>query len=446
MEEARHVNQILKRYLNESQLILVFERGNQIGDVNELFDNNIVEKYDNWIYNSTAYRLIITFSYKPETIKKLIDNKPNFNKKDICNRYLEQSKTNGVNLPENIPIYPLEFGRSLSDREKELSDGQFKKVNDIINELWEDIRIDISKSRSQIDSLRHIPKRFQKIKDDLIIEHKNFILQKQKKIESIDSEIEELEISISNKNEKIESLRTLLSYLSELSGFSISSEYNGQIKKKNMRNKIAKIITDFSENCIKIQNILSENKLQLRLNLDDWPSNVRRIFSEIDKQIENRVFEKERKIWLISLGGPDEDDQKELNKCIRKFNDKVKDCFNTQLAEAKAKFKLATEKKINSLKNYNTISDNKIKSKNDEKSTIVKEIKNLEESHNEEIQGLERDIKQANKINRILKDSLVQELKEYKIANNLDSMENLLRIFYSYMVLKNYDVNIDNFN
>jgi len=434
MEEREHVNKVLKKYLPASSVVLVFVKANNISDVSDLFDNDVMDSIYGWKYFSKKYRLITTHSYSIDSVRREIDKLLN-NKPSILEYYRKQAATKETtNVPEDVLIYPLEFGDTYRELQKE-HQKILPIIDKIMDKFWEDLYKDInniSESGNQIQILRSIPQVIAKIKKEKSKEKDEKIKSKKNECVKFVSKVKNISNNIENKKVEEENDREVVSKLKKNCIFETSSEYKGELNRDDMSLKIETIKQKFIEQKDRIVNVLNNKNFNIPFNkIEEFDENsfFNFIQGELKKIKYNKPFHNK---YLKKIKGPQDKHKTELNNALENYNlglTKLNEEISNSLESYLKSKTEQNKKKIIELKNYKTENEDKIKA-------IKKEIEGILNNKKEKESFYNSEIKRASKINDLLWNEVMKE-KENIIENfnKFSRTEALIQIFYYALIL-----------
>ena len=438
--EIEHVNKILKKYLPASGLILVFVEGFQITSASDLFENGIMDELYGWKYFASRYRQILTKSYSSESIRELIKSNDNFSKADILNHYRQQASLDKAgNVPDEVIIYPLEFGDTYKGLILEYSAEQLSSIDNIMAELWVDLKKDIqisSKGYNQIKIMQSIPFVIDRIRKEYNLKIDKEIENESGLILIHDSEISVQHEYCENKNEEIETLIEISNKIKKSEKFNAANYYNGELIRDNMLSHIKMILDQF----INRGNFINSSFREINSN---YSIPVNQMFDVVQYEIFSFISQTLRKIKKNThflFMGPEDWHKNNLNETIGGYNNKISE-YNNDIDNYIQSWIDKIIQDINSLKNQIIISKETISYHNKEKQIIHANIDVKKSMKLKKNEMYNRAYEETNRINDCLWDEVKAEKKE--ILNNLRNkppVDVFLDMMYYALIIKEYEI------
>lgn len=153
--EQEHVEEMARRYVPLADLILLVGRGD---DLSFLRPKALtLPGIEDWQIVPGRFRIITTYSFKAETVRKLIDAHPGeLRVSTLRSRLIEQIGlfgTLGASARRPDRFFPLEFGKSWEETRKERHD-LYRRVSPIIDEMKRQLLADIRSSTAPLARIK----------------------------------------------------------------------------------------------------------------------------------------------------------------------------------------------------------------------------------------------------------------------------------------------------
>ncbi|WP_321959673.1 hypothetical protein [Paraburkholderia sp. J69-1] len=154
--EQKHVSAMAEKYVPNADLILLVGRADSLSFLNSA--TLTLPGIQDWRIIPQRFRIVTTYSFTPETQRRLVEACDETLGPDFFRRRLRQQiETFGRRLPEDeVPsdlLFPLEFGKSWANQAAR-SDGFYERVNPVVAALKRQLHHDIKTSATQYERLR----------------------------------------------------------------------------------------------------------------------------------------------------------------------------------------------------------------------------------------------------------------------------------------------------
>lgn len=439
-KERPHVERIIKRFIPLSALILVFQIGNDINDVSNLFNNSVMSEIYGWKYMATRYRLIITRAYSAQSVVENIkSDKLKLTENDIRGFYRTQANNDSSNInnvPDQVKIFAFELGDSLKNElPNKYLETELLGINEVMENFWKEIFNDIkitSQTGNVLKRISVIPFLLQKLIDD-----------KQEKLNEImelfNSKINEKELLIksleTNNNNLFEELNKsnneIRYYQDKVPYFSKLNCYEAGKNRELLLNHLDTVIKGFVYQLNYLFSIMPFNEK------DDWDNEVNSIFSIFREDIRKLKFNKP---ILGIIGGPDQKHIDMLNFKINELNNLIDKKYNPEINRIKAYFIELRKNNINiyeNKKNKNFTDINKYKI---EKHDLTNELNIISLEYNDKINSYKKELEQKSDIIILMRNELSKEIELIKNElNNKNAIDAFLDLMYVGLIIKEYE-------
>jgi hypothetical protein len=431
LDERNHVEKILKKFIPISSMILVFQIGNDINDVGNLFNNEIMKDIVGWKDSPQKYRLIITraFSASSITSKKMFSNIIE-GESAILKLYREEANfdlNNPNNLPESIKIFPFELGESKGDLPNQYSVEEQKNIEQIMEKFWDEIQLDIKLTAENGNTVQRIlsykpliqPKinEYQELLRSLVAEKEHFC----KKHIAIQETREEQNSDLS------EALKNIDDEICELKNLNLMENvrfYPGAQVRDEMLAFIKTIEDGLIEEIEKIASTLKNGDGGFSILVD--------IKIDITMQSNAEMVRLGKIIRNSGFLGPSRDDVSKLNNFCNEINNLICTNYNPKIDQWRMY-------KLNILESKKRKIEDELKRKSKWINDKIESVSQQTILYNERIQLLEKkikvlyeDLEQKNDIIELMNRSLNAET-EIILKNNTDNQSikqflNLMKI------------------
>lgn len=139
--EHAHVSDLIKAHVLHSNVLMVVEQSNQIGQLRYLR----IPDLGPWNYFGRRCRLIVTRSMSEESIKQRFRSSGKLTRANLVSFYTENLKEEGIELDDISGVFPMDYGNSwaeLEEGEKQL----FDNVKDAMSEIHQELIESLNKS------------------------------------------------------------------------------------------------------------------------------------------------------------------------------------------------------------------------------------------------------------------------------------------------------------
>jgi len=444
-KERPHVEQIIKKFIPLSALILVFQIGSDINSVSDLFSNGIMSETYGWKCMKNRYRLIITKAFTADSVVQEIKfDDPITGKEDLIGLYRREAnrdENKPDNVPDDVKIFPFELGKSLGDLPLKYNGDELRLavIHSIMEDLWSEIHEDINvtaDSGNIVQRLSEIPHILRKVITDKQREKAKVERDFQIIIEERESEITELsinnEISLEKKKETEDEI-TRLSGIGMISGF---SQYEGDKHQDEMLKFIAGVRSGFRERTKRVNEQIPIEKSE------QWQNETYELFSWIKGEIEKIKFKKP--IFFGRIFGPDQWHIKELNACIRNLNSKISNKYNPTIQGIIATKKTEYENVKRGLKTHIYANNDRIHSLQKEVNDSCSERDTILEALSQKIESFESELRNENSFHNFMLNEVREEttLVMAKLEEK-SPVEAFLDLAYSALIIKQYNRQIE---
>jgi hypothetical protein len=437
--ERPHVEQIIKKFIPLSALILVFQNGSEINSVSDLFNNGVMSEIYGWKYMTKRYRLIVTRAFTAASVVREINaNDFGTEKNQIIALYRREANmdaNNPENVPEDVKIFPLELGKSLQEIPDKYDEGRQSIVNSVMSDLWSDIRNDIkqtAESGNIVQRLNEFPHLLKKLISDKYKEKSKLTDGFQQEIEGKETEKSSLIRNNEISREKIAEIKEEILRLSEIETIKSFGQYSGEKIRDEMIGFIDQTVRYFREKV---------NKVHESINIKEkekWNDETHTLFTgiryEISKIVKNRGF-----LFL----GPDQWHVNNLNDRVSDLNNRINDIYNERIKNIiETKINEGKTKK-NNLKNIVTANSNQLESLEKD----VFELNMIRESVigliSKKIESYQAEIAKGNNLIDFMRSEVQNE--KNSVFNSLDSklpVETFLDLAYTTLIIREYQKHI----
>lgn len=435
-KERLHVEKVLKKFIPISALILVFQIGNDINDVSNLFNNDVMSEIYGWKYMADRYRLIITRAYSAESVAAQINNGYlNISKEDIKHFYRIQANndpSNPNNVPDKVNIFPFELGESFRDTLPGKYDtGGLNAIINVMNELWAEIREDIritSETGNVVKRISIIPHLLQNLIKDKKSELEGVMNQKSKLIQ----EMESLKNMHSNNtkinHERISSLNQEIQFFRETKYLGKYNHYNGERRRSTLIDFIDSIIEKFHRQLNEIHYTIPFD------HRDSWNSGVESLFNWIRAEISDK-----NETAILWIGGPQKWHIENLNGKISELNSLIDNHYNPEITRIRDNYIHAKESDIWNLTNQISENTSHINNLMNEINKLNAEKDAIHFDYSARIRGYEEELERKSDIFHFMWQAVFAE-KEF-ILRELDNKANVeafLDLMYIGLIIKEY--------
>lgn len=443
-KERPHVEQIIKKFIPLSALILVFQIGSEINSVSDLFSNGVMSETLGWKYRKTPYRLVITKAFTADSVVREIKfDDPFTGKKDIIELYRREANkdaNNPENVPEDIKIFPFELGKSLRDLPLKYNGDENRQtvIHSIMDELWSEIYADIkstAETGNVVQRLSEIPSILKRFIADKQMEKLESEKQFNKIIEESKSELGDLSRNNEISSEKNREIEGSIRRLSEVQIVQTFGHYHGGLIKDEMLRFIGQIKRDFSDRVNKVHEQISLEKIE------QWKNETDELFSSIRSKISNIKFNKS-----FFILGPDQEHKEQLNGHVDILNSKVNNEYNviirnllTTKMEEKGKDQTGIQARF-------AQNDDRIKTLREKIREQCSNRDSVFGAISQKIESYQSELNNENSFSNFMQKEVVEE-KNLLLAN-LEAktpVEAFLDIAYTSLIIKEYNRQI-NFN
>lgn len=399
-KEQRHVKKLIEDIIPILNLVLIVS--NNIPDL---------QKKKSPI---KQFRYILTRSVSSKSVFK------EFKKSNITdkNNYLEFIKNQFEKLSNEVKVYPLEYGDSWSSLDMTVKN----KAEGIIDELFEDLRKDISVSSTEYNQLMQNANHYKNIQKNIeedLENRDNEIITKEKKIEELNQY--KIELEVNNKRcEKLIRVLKQSKYPDAHYDFSYTvPKYSGERTVKGLESFLLVFIKKIKQKADNDWESFKNDYPKIR-----WKPNllIHEISSNQSSTIRSKLSNYVNEIYYTILPWSKfEKDKKECENVCEEIYKQIKNAIETSFKE---------EVKNCSDKIHNEISENEIKVKNnsykipENQVSIEKlenELKELKIEREEFRQNSSRDLDKVKEFKKFITDGYSEERN--KIIKKMNSFE-----------------------
>ena len=443
-KERPHVEQIIKKFIPLSALILVFQIGSDINSVSDLFSNGIMSETYGWKYMKNRYRLIITKAFTADSVVREIKfDDPITGKEDLIELYRKEAnrdETKPDNVPDDVKIFPFELGKSLGDLPIKYNGDELRLavIHSIMKDLWSKIHEDIkvtADSGNIVQRLSEIPHILRKVIAEKQREKAKVERDFQIIIEERESEITELsinnEISLEKKKE-IDDEITRLSGIGMIAGF---HHYKGSKIRDEMLNFIDRIRNDLRA---RISRVNDQTYIERR---EQWQNDTDNLFSSIKNELKNIIANKG-----FLFFGPDQKHINQMNARIDNLNSRINDIYNPTIQGIISIRKNEQEIEKAGLKSRISLNNDRIQTLQKEISDLCSERDTVLGALSQKIESFESELKNENSFHNFMLNEVREETNVIMAKLEEKSpVEAFLDLTYSALIIKQYNQQI-NFN
>lgn len=440
-KERAHVEKIVKKFIPLSSLILVFQIGNDINDVSNLFNNSVMSEIYGWKYLANRYRLIITRAYSAQSVVTDIkNNNLHLTTNEIKQFYREQANNdinNSNNVPEEVNIFLFELGDSL-ENELPLKYNEFElnAINEIMNSFWDEILNDIkvtSETGNVTKRISEIPSLLKKLIEDKEIEFDKEKNRINEEISQNNNLIRSYEINNENLYNDIKDIDDRIShYHSNIPYFTTLEDYSGWKNRGDLLYHIDdEVIKKFKNQLSSLFDVMQFSEK------DSWSSQVDDSFNDIKEEIRNLKLNTP----IIGLfGGPDQKHIDILKEKISNFNKKIKNYYNPEIDRIKNHFINGYEDEKSQKQNKITENNKMIETYNNEVANLIARLNTLKEEYEQKITCYKKEYEQKSDILVLMKDELSNEIQLIKSKlTEKQPIEAFLDLMYMGLIIKEYE-------
>ena len=395
--EREHVEKIIQKFIPISSLRLVFQRGNDINDVGNLFSKNVLSEVYGWKFHPHQYRLIITLAFSAASIPSMrMFQDSSDAKTDILSYYRNEAnrdELNPNNLPEKVKIYPFEIGDSVNNLANLYSPAEIENIKLIMSSFWDEIREDINKAADSGNIVQRVLS-YKPIIKEMIERYKsemNYLSNtfEQRKIEKF----QETETSRSRKislSEELEELEKLIKSVNFVDVIEQLSDYGGGQNRNHMLEHIRS-----AENFIHDETKRVKELTNGQLEFSNELSEMHQITKERLDYLDGLKWD-EPNFFNLGFGGPEASDISKINGLISSLNSIIEKRLNKKIRSWKSgKLEYLNGKKYHITQTINS---------------IVKQLKEGEELFNSESNEFDNKINQLSKKLAVLQEDLEQKI------------------------------------
>ncbi len=142
-EEATHVRMIAEKYVPLADLILLVGRADDLAFIKPgVLD---LPQMKDWSIVPRRFRIITTYSTYSDSFRNWLKKESELSKELMRNKLATQIATHGIVIKDSKLLYPLDYGDSWENLERE-SPNEFQKIKYLVNEFFTDLVKDIKKS------------------------------------------------------------------------------------------------------------------------------------------------------------------------------------------------------------------------------------------------------------------------------------------------------------
>ncbi|MCK9280228.1 MAG: hypothetical protein M0P71_06385 [Melioribacteraceae bacterium] len=436
-KERPHVEEIIKKFIPISALILVFQSGDKIHSASDLFNNKIMSDMYGWKYVPERYRLIITRSYSADSIEKLINSNQLLISSDhIRDHYRKQAGndiTNPDNVPDNVKIFPFEFGDSYKNiLPTKYTTEQFNEIDSVMDIYWKEIKEDIKnvgESGNTVQRLSIIPSLLLKLINEKTAEKVRLLNEKQTEINNLEQNKNNFVFNNQINEEQVEKLNKEREEYRNTPLLPGVLQYFGKL----IRNDIIKKIDD--EKTRFRQNVNETNKWIYIECTEKWNEEVAEIFREI-----RAMVSKIRRNIGFGPIGPDKKHVNKLNDQIRTLNLEIDNNYNKFIIGKRVQFINESQEEIRKL-------NSRIELNNTDKvrletsiSMCEKQKETIEKKYSDEINNYQSELNADKSILNFMKEEILSE--KDKLLSKLgktNSVDSFLDILFISLIIKEYE-------
>jgi GTPase SAR1 family protein len=383
-KEQRHVKKLIESKIPILNLILIVS--DKITDL------------QNIKIPCRQFRYILTRSVSSRSVEK------KFKENSISNKdkYLEFVRSQFEKLPNDVKVYPLEYGDSWSNLDVIVKN----KAEGIIDELFEDLRKDISDSSTEYNQLMQNANHFKYIEKMIEQEKEEFdicIKTKEKKLEDLNQDKSLFQIHHDNNSKEIKKRRSERLDINYNFRHSIP-KYSGHITRDNLITFISNFSNDICSNSKKELNKLNSKYPQIIIpNISN--------FHEICFNQSIFLLRELKKYYLnrYILTSSQEKDKEESEKVCKNIFDEIKRNFETTIRKTVNTFNNDNDNKINENEKREKDLNYKIPKNQTSIEMVEKEIKELESKREKFSLNSSKDLEKAKKFKEFIKNGYTQE-------------------------------------
>lgn len=408
--EQRHVKKVIKSIVPILNLALIVS--NKITDL---------VKSDKPCRN---YRYILTRSVSSESVRKRFDSNRITNKTQYI-KFVEQEFGNDLN---GDIVYPLEYGDSWSILDKRTKD----KAEDIINDLFEDLRRDILQSSTEYNQLMQNANHYKYIEQIISHQLEEYRKEKEAKVKALEelkSNIEDVKELRDNYKKKYDLLiqeKLDVTYVFNCTLQKFKGEITVASLKKFLETTVYRIIEKGNEEW---------KKLKERYHEVNFPSSLGLIGIGNNESLQLRS--KLNNYWVDwYLTDNDEKDRKECEEVEKKIYKQIKSRIETTFRNEVEKYNKGIEKKVNKSKQLKEANERRIINIKVLIENLEGDIKEIKKEKRNFIKKSNSDLETAKKFKDYLAKEYVKEKnRATDIINNRQTSTELRFFNFLYLSL-----------